>query len=161
MSSAPPPRDDPANNVAEPSGQYLLPPPSTGTLVDTGVLLDVFNGDPHWADWSIDQLTQCAATGPLYINTIVAAELSSCFESAVDLETTLASLPLQRVQLPWDAALLAGQAFRAYRRLANGRPAPLSDFYIGAHAWVQGLQVLTRDATRFRRHFPRLRLVSP
>ncbi|NIM43042.1 MAG: PIN domain-containing protein [Hydrogenophaga sp.] len=150
-----------SGHVAEPDPRYLREGGVSGTLVDTCVLIDVFADDPNWADWSIDQLERCADTGPLLINPIILAELSPRFETAADLEATLAGLPLQRAQLPWDAAFLAGQAFKLYRREQGQRSAPLPDFYIGAHAWLQGLQLLTRDPNRFRRHFPRLPLVTP
>jgi len=149
------------SRVAEQDARYLREAGPSGTLVDTCVLIDVFADDPIWADWSIGQLEHCAENGPLFINPIILAELSPRFETAADLEATLAGLPLQRAQLPWDAAFLAGQAFRLYRRESGQRSAPLPDFYIGAHAWLQGLQLLTRDPNRFRRHFPRLPLVTP
>lgn len=150
-----------SGRVAEPDPRYLREGGLSGTLVDTCVLIDVFADDPHWADWSIEQLERCADAGPLFINPIILAELSPRFETAADLEATLAGLPLQRAQLPWDAAFLAGQAFKLYRRDQGQRSAPLPDFYIGAHAWLQGMQLLTRDAKRFRRHFPRLPLITP
>ena len=63
--------------------------------------------------------------------------------------------------LPWDAAFLAGQAFKVYRGAQGAKTSPMPDFYIGAHALVNGLQLLTRDAARYRSYFPRLQIVAP
>ena len=66
-----------------------------------------------------------------------------------------------RGPLPWDAAFLAGQAFKIYRQTQGLKTSPMPDFYMGAHALVSGLQLLTRDAARYRSYFPKLALVAP
>lgn len=38
---------------------------------------------------------------------------------------------------------------------------PLPDFYIGAHAEVEGHTLVTRDAARYRTYFPGVRLITP
>jgi predicted nucleic acid-binding protein len=149
------------NVVCEPDARYLVQPPVIGTLVDSCILIDVLADDPQWADWSIEQLDRCAQLAPLIINPLILAEVSPRFERAVDLETALAALPLVREALPWDAAFLAGQAFRVYRQSSGNRTSPMPDFYIGAHALVGGLQLLTRDVTRYRTYFPKLPMVTP
>lgn len=145
----------------EPSARYLQPMAPRATLVDSCVLIDVLADDPRWADWSLTQLEQCGAQGALVINPIILAEVSPRFERAADLEAALQGLPLVREALPWDAAFLAGQAFKAYRQLQGTKTSPMPDFYIGAHALVGNLQLLTRDSTRYRAYFPRLTLVTP
>jgi predicted nucleic acid-binding protein len=70
-------------------------------------------------------------------------------------------LPLVKAALPWDAAFLAGQAFKVYRQSSGLKTSPMPDFYIGAHALVAQLQLLTRDAARYRSYFPMLALVAP
>ncbi|OQW87207.1 MAG: DNA-binding protein [Rhodoferax ferrireducens] len=131
------------------------------TLVDSCVLIDVLADDPTWADWSLAQLERCGNQGALLINPIILAEISPRFECADDLEAALSGLPLLREALPWDAAFLAGQAFKAYRQLQGAKTSPMPDFYIGAHALVGHLQLLTRDGARYRTYFPRLELVVP
>jgi predicted nucleic acid-binding protein len=37
----------------------------------------------------------------------------------------------------------------------------MPDFYVGAHAALTALTLLTRDASRYRTYFPRLRVVAP
>ena len=133
----------------------------TPTLVDSCVLIDVLADDPKWADWSIEQLDLLGSQAPLVINPLILAEISPRFERAADLEAALSGLPLKREALPWDAAFLAGQAFKAYRTQRGSKTSPLPDFYIGAHALVGGMRLLTRDAARYKSYFPKLILVAP
>ncbi len=150
-----------APGVREADARYLVNALPRGTLVDSCVLIDVLADDPAWADWSLDQLERCAALGPLLINPLILAEISPRFERASDLEVALAGLPLVKAALPWDAAFLAGQAFKVYRQSQGLKTSPMPDFYIGAHALVGQLQLLTRDAARYRSYFPTLALVAP
>ncbi|WP_434515936.1 type II toxin-antitoxin system VapC family toxin [Dechloromonas sp. ARDL1] len=133
----------------------------SATLVDSCVLIDVLADDPAWADWSIDQLEKQGQRGPLVINPLILAEISPRYERADDLEAALAGLPLVREHLPWDAAFLAGQAFRVYRLGDGVKTSPMPDFYIGAHALVRGMSLLTRDVKRYRSYFPKLSIIGP
>lgn len=144
--------------LREPNADYVAMP---ATLVDSCVLIDVLADDPKWADWSIDQLDQLGSQAPLVINPLILAEISPRFERAADLESALSVLPLKREPLPWDAAFLAGQAFKAYRSQRGNKTSPLPDFYIGAHALVSGMRLLTRDAGRYASYFPKLTLIAP
>ena len=64
-------------------------------------------------------------------------------------------------RLPWAAAFLAGKVFVSYRRNRGAASAPLPDFFIGAHAAVDELALLTRDARRYRTYFPTVQLLAP
>lgn len=132
-----------------------------GTLVDSNVLLDVFTEDPMWLDWSIDALAAAAESGPLYVNPIVYGEVSVRFSRVEDLEQALPPSEFRRAALPWPAAFLAGKAFMAYRRNRGAAAVPLPDFFIGAHAAVDDLALLTRDAGRYRTYFPTVELLAP
>ena len=55
----------------------------------------------------------------------------------------------------------AAKAFERYRRAGGARRSPLPDFFIGAHAAVARLTLLTRDPKRYRTYFPKLRIISP
>jgi predicted nucleic acid-binding protein len=130
-------------------------------LVDSNVLLDVLTEDPVWFDWSAAALSSAANVGYLVLNPLVYAEVSVGFEKIEELDRALADDVFVRSPLPWTAAFLAGKCFLTYRRAGGLRRSPLPDFYIGAHAAVDGLALLTRDATRYRTYFPRLEIVSP
>lgn len=130
-------------------------------LVDANVLLDVLTDDPQWHDWSAMQLDACAASAELCINPIVYAEVSVGFERIEDLDDSLPSDAFTRLELPWEAGFLAGKVFLRYRRAKGARTSPLPDFYIGAHAAIEGMTLLTRDAKRYRTYYPGLSLLCP
>ena len=132
-----------------------------GTLVDSNVLLDIFTEDQTWMAWSAAALGAAAEAGPLYTNPIIYAEVSIRFTRVEDLEDALPASEFRRASLPWSAAFLAGKAFAAYRRNQGAASVPLPDFYIGAHAAVDGLALLTRDSRRYRTYFPTVELVAP
>ncbi len=130
-------------------------------LVDSNVLLDVLTEDPRWFPWSAQALARVADEAVLVINPIIYAEVSIRFARIEDLEEALALHLFERSQLPWDAAFLAGKCFLKYRRRGGRKGSTLPDFYIGAHAAIAGMSLLTRDASRYRTYFPTLRLIAP
>lgn len=132
-----------------------------GFLVDSNVLLDVLTEDRSWLEWSSKALARCADEGPLVINPLIYAEVSIGFDRIEELDAALDPADFQRRPLPWEAAFLAGKCFLRYRRRGGVRSSTLPDFYIGAHALIEGLTLVTRDATRYRTYFPRLHLVAP
>lgn len=132
-----------------------------GTLVDSNVLLDILTDDPVWGEWSADALAGAAESGPLAINPIVYSEVSIRFTTVEALEEALPPQDYRREQIPWSAAFLAGKVFLDYRRNKGTRGTTLPDFFIGAHAAVAGLDLLTRDVGRYRTYFPTVRLIAP
>lgn len=98
--------------------------------------------------WSRDQLAAAAARGAVFTNPIIYAELARAFASAAELDHWLDPGVYRRAALPYAAGWLAAQAFVTYRRSGGVRSTPLPDFYIGAHAEVEGLTLITRDAAR-------------
>ena len=132
-----------------------------GVLVDSNVLLDLFTEDSEWEDWSEAMLADLARTSHLVINPIIYSEVSAHFDSIEDLDDALPPTWIRRDPLPWESAFLAGRCFLKYRRQGGTRRSPLPDFYIGAHASVAGLTLLTRDARRYSTYFPKLKLIAP
>lgn len=131
------------------------------TLVDASILIDIFAADDRWQDWSAHQLASASRTGDLIINPIVYAEVAASFPTQRKLDEALGVERYKREALPWEAAFNAGRAFLAYRRSGGLKRSPLPDFYIGAHAEVQGYHLLTRDSVRYRQAFPALKIISP
>ncbi len=130
-------------------------------LVDTNVLVDVLQDDPQWADWSIGQLRAQSKVHELAINPIIYAEMSLSFSTLEALDDVVDSLGLSMRDMPCPALFLAAKAFAQYRRRGGSKNQVLPDFFIGAHAAVEGWQLLTRDASRFCTYFPRLQVISP
>ena len=134
---------------------------AVGTLVDSNVLLDVLTEDERWLDWSYGALASAAERGPLYINPIIFSEVSIRFSRVEDVEEAFPSSDFRRSPIPWAAAFLAGKAFTSYRARRGTKVSTLPDFFIGAHAAVDDLALLTRDARRYRTYFPTVELMAP
>ncbi len=134
---------------------------ANGVLVDSNVLLDVLEEDENWYAWSSTQLQIVADRSTLIINPIIYAEVSVGFKRIEELEDVLPMDFFQRKPIPYEAAFLAGKCFIRYRKLGGTKQSPLPDFFIGAHAAVSGLTLLTRDASRYRTYFPSLSLITP
>lgn len=130
-------------------------------LVDTNVLVDVLENDPEWADWSIAQLQAQSKVHRLVINPIIYSELSLTFSTVEAMDAVIESMELRMLEIPKPALFLAGKAFVQYRRNGGTKSNVLGDFFIGAHAAVSGLPVLTRDTHRFKSYFPSVKLVAP
>ncbi len=114
-------------------------------LVDSNVILDILTEDKKWFTWSSETLADYAEQNQLVINPIVYAEVSIRFERIEDLEDVLSPSYFRRDPIPWEAAFLAGKCFFTYRRRGGRRRSPLPDFFIGAHAAVAGIRLLTRE----------------
>ncbi len=131
------------------------------TLVDSNVLLDLVTDDPRWADWSIQQLDAASLRGDLVINDVIYAELSVRFATIETLEEVLDEARVSVAAIPRAAVFLAGKAFQRYRAAGGTRTGVLPDFFVGAHASVVGLALLTRDPQRYRSYFPAIDLMTP
>lgn len=130
-------------------------------FVDTNVLLDVVTDDLTWADWSIAQLENASLGGTLWINDIVYAELAVRYNRIEDVDAFLKQAGLELMPVPREALFLASKVFTHYRKAGGTRTGVLPDFFIGAHAAVSGLPLLTRDIGRYRTYFPTLTLIAP
>lgn len=130
-------------------------------LVDTNVLLDVVGDDPDWADWSQRQLETASARDRLVINPVIYAELSVGFARIEEVDAALATAGIAVVEIPRPALFLAGKVFGAYRKRGGVKTGVLPDFFIGAHAAVARLALLTRDRGRYGSYFPTVELIAP
>ena len=131
------------------------------TMVDSNVLLDVLTEDPAWFEWSRRSLEECAEDHILVINPIIYAEISISFDRLEDLDAAVPESMVERRPIPLEAAFLAGKCFLKYRERGGRKQSTLPDFFIGAHAAVERMGLLTRDASRYRTYFPKLKLICP
>jgi hypothetical protein len=130
-------------------------------LVDTNVLLDIFLNDPKWSNWSIRALEAAHARDKLVINEVIYAEVSIAFARIEDLEQALSETTLTVEPIPREGLFLAGKAFLQYRKRQGVKTNVLPDFFVGAHAAVAELPILTRDVGRYRTYFPTAILITP
>jgi predicted nucleic acid-binding protein len=131
------------------------------TFVDTNVLVDLLRDDERWAEWSVAQLDAALLSGPVFIDSVVYAELAVRYTSVEDVDAFVSEARLKVVEAPRQALFLAAKAFVTYRRAGGTRTGVLPDFFIGAHAVVAGMPLITRDARRYRSYFPTIELISP
>ena len=134
---------------------------TAGVLVDTNVWVDCIDPASPWHDWAVEQLQQRGERAPLHVNLIIYTELLVPGPDIAALDELLDVYDVQRSDLPWTCAALAAKAFNFYKRRGGARLLPLPDFFIGAHAAVANLSVLTRDASGYSTYFPRLSLIAP
>ncbi len=133
-----------------------------GILVDTNVLLDLVTDDPVWGGWSLRQLEIWSLRGHLYVNAVIYAELSVGFRRIGELDKALAAANIEMLEIPRPALFLAGKAYKLYRgKRGAAKQGVLPDFFIGAHAAVAGIPLLTRDRGRYPAYFPKLDLIAP
>lgn len=130
-------------------------------LVDANVLLDLVTAPNAWSDWSKEELRRAAAAGPLVANDVIFAEVSIGFLRMEEAEGVFTKAEVALEPMPRPALFRAGKAFREYRRRGGTRTGVLPDFFIGAHAEVAGLRLLTRDGGRYRIYFPGVALIAP
>ena len=130
-------------------------------LVDSNIWIDIMGSPSEWSDWSAGQLKLARAQGSIVTNPVIYAEMAAAFDEKATLDAFLQPLKIKYMPLTEQAAYLAGQAFWDYRRRKGSKTGVLPDFFIGAHALAEGWTLLTRDATRYRSHFPGVKLISP
>ena len=133
----------------------------SGVLVDSNVLIDIMTEDPIWQDWSEAALERAANRSRLVINAVIYGEIAVHWSKMEELDVELSEDAIEREDIPYPAAFLAGKSFVAYRQRGGLKRSPLPDFLIGAHAAVSGYRLLTRDAARYRTYFPQLALIAP
>jgi predicted nucleic acid-binding protein len=97
----------------------------------------------------------------LAINPVIYAELSLSFSTLEDLDDVVLTMALELREVPRAALYLAARAYALYRRCGGSKGPVLPDFFIGAHAAVEGWPLLTRDASRFKTYFPTLDVMAP
>lgn len=134
---------------------------SAGFLVDTNVWIDCIDEGSPWHEWAADKLQLCSERSPLHINVVIYTELLIPGPNVRALDAMLDIYETLRSPLPWAAASLAAAAYAVYRRQGGAKTKPLPDFFIGAHAAVSNLSVLTRDPRPYRSHFAKLEVLSP
>jgi predicted nucleic acid-binding protein len=134
---------------------------SAGVLVDTNVWVDCIDAASPWHEWAVEQLQVCSERSPLHVNIVIFSELLIPGPDVRDLDAMLDIYDTLRTPLPWAAASLTAAAYATYLRRGGAKHKPLPDFFIGAHAAVSNLSVLTRDPKPYRSYFAKLEVIAP
>jgi predicted nucleic acid-binding protein len=130
-------------------------------IVDSNVLLHLFNPDDTSSELVSAGFGNVATKFDLKINHVIFAEISPAFPDAQAVAEILTSMKINLTGLTEEDAFRAGQAFREYRRNGGPRTTVLPDFLIGAQASVRGWPILTRDTKHFSTYFPEVELIDP
>ena len=130
-------------------------------LVDSNIILDIFLNDQNWHEWSESILSQYSLTHKLSINPIIYTEISIGFERIEELELALNIGGFKILQMPKEALFLAGKAYISYKKRKGTKNATIPDFFIGAHAAVSEMELITRDVSRYQTYFPSVDLITP
>lgn len=130
-------------------------------MVDSNVLLDLVTEDEHWFEWSRNALESCAEESIVCINPVIYAEVSVGFQRIEELEAALPARLVERVRIPYEVAFLAAKCFLDSRRRGGQKRSALPDFFIGAHAAVEPMTLLTRNGGRYATYSPHLDLIYP
>ena len=130
-------------------------------LIDTCVVTDLSDPQSAWFEWSAATLERLDQNNTFIINPIIYAECSVGFERIEEVEALFSHLGFDSKPLPKEALFLAGKAFLQYKKRKGGKTNVLPDFFIGAHAAVEGYQLISRDKGRFSTYFPSVKLIMP
>ena len=134
---------------------------SAGVLVDTNVWVDCIDETSPWHGRAVERLQACSERSPLHVNIVIYSELLIPGPNVRALDAMLDVYETLRTPLPWAAASLTAAAYAMYLRRGGSRHKPLPDFFIGAHAAVSNLSVLTRDPRPYKSYFAKLAVIAP
>jgi len=132
------------------------------TAVDTNVLVDILEPDPHHGAASGDALTRCLAEGTIVACDVVWAEVATVYaDKQAELLAALQTLGIDYCEVTREASLEAARHWHAYRSRGGSRQRIAADFIVGAHALAQCDRLLTRDRGFYRRSFSALEILDP
>ena len=133
-------------------------------IVDTCVVLDVFENDPQFGQASAKLLQKLLPDG-LAVSPITMVELSAAFDGDMPeqkrfFEQAGISHSEEWTAADTDASHRAWDAYVRARRADKTPKRPVADILIGGFA-LNRKGLITRNASDFRRWFPRLAIREP
>jgi predicted nucleic acid-binding protein len=133
---------------------------SAGVLVDPNIWIDCIDDSSSWHNEAINALQTCSEKSPLHVNLVIYTELPVPNPDVAAIDELLDVYDTLRSTMPWACAALAATAFATYRGRGGNKLLPLADFFIGAHAAISNLSILTRDPSGYQSYFQRLILLG-
>lgn len=130
-------------------------------LVDSNIILDILTFDPNWYEWSSNKIKLLSQSHELIINDIIYTEISIGFKKIEELEAVINKNFFKLTPMSKEILFLAGKAFQKYKLNGGVRNSILPDFFIGAHASIVKIYLLTRDVGRYKTYFPKINLITP
>lgn len=101
-------------------------------MVDSCVLMDIFNDDDHWYTWSSNILFKMSKEYNLAINTIIFTEIVFNFDACEQLEETLKQLEIQTLDIPRAATFNVSQLFKNIEETKATRKHPYLTFILAS-----------------------------
>jgi len=130
-------------------------------LIDTCVVSDLADESSEWFEWGTSTLEKLDDSHSFVINDVIYAESSVIFSSIEEFNEYISLLDFSIMAIPREALFLAGKVYLKYRKNKGKKSNVLPDFFIGAHAAVNGYSLMTRDKGRFSTYFPTVELIIP
>lgn len=142
------------------------------TAVDTNILFDILLADESHVLSSKKLLDEYAAKGQLIVCETVYAELASQFGSEEETKAFLSDTGIRLFHSSEKSLALAGERWRTYSKNKKPFACPqcnhpvsfrqrlLSDFIIGAHAFVHAELLLSRDRGFYKTYFSDLKVIG-
>ncbi len=95
------------------------------------------------------------------LNPVIYSEISIGFDEIETLENAINTMHLKYLNIPKEALFLAGKVFLKYKKQKGLRLSTLPDFYIGAHAAINKISLITRDKRKIKSYFPTVNIINP
>jgi len=130
-------------------------------LVDSSIVIDLADANSQWHEWSASTLESLDFQNSFVINSIIYSECSIAYRTIEEVEALFTLLRFDLKEISREALFLAGKAFVQYRHRGGRKANVLPDFFIGAHAAIEGYKLVTRDKGRFSTYFPSIELIIP
>ena len=136
-------------------------------LLDTNVLIYGFDRSSPFHAWAWDIIRSSVMGDGAAVNPVVLAEYMIGEQEPGTVVARLSGFGISILDVPFGVSLRCSTAYARYlenRRQQAVPPAPrlpLPDFFIGAHAAVLKLPLVTVDHDRYRTYFPEVELITP
>ena len=130
-------------------------------LVDYDIILDTLTEDINFYNSSAKKLYEMSKKFSLCINIVIYSEISFIFKNINELEKIIPKKDFKRLTLPWNSVFTASKMFYEYKKEnSNSLTYNISNFYIGAHASISNIPILTRNTKFYDKYFKKINIIQ-